>query len=420
MKYVFKRMTIPQGEFDDNTMSLLIKIDEGLSKVPTSEEFENVQKQLNTLYVKAEDAGMAFNYGKHAVSKQERDLTVKWIKTFLQKKDTTPIDLELKAFTDYIDTGTDGAGGGNLVPTLLANEINHFVEQGGIARREMRYLPFAGAGNSRVLPTESAGVNVQWLDEGESKPISNITVGKVTQTLKKVAAISVLTEELAEDSGVDLIAYLAQRIGEAILTAEDDQFFAGTGAPWTGLINDPLIPVYPLAPGVGPLDMRPEALLALINSVPSGAMAGAKFYMNRQVWGAICSRRTDAIAEGDGKGVYLVQTPSQGSPGNIWGYPVVLVEALPSLTDLGYGEDDTTPDPDLPCILFGNLQKCTAYGDKAGIKVKLLDQATLIDDQEQSISLAQSDLLAIRVVKRVGYVATLPSGLAILATGPTS
>jgi HK97 family phage major capsid protein len=131
--------------------------------------------------------------------------------------------------------------------------------------------------------------------------------------------------------------------------------------------------------------MLPEALLTLVNAVPSGGLPGAKFYMHRQVWGAICARRADAVAENDTKGVYLLQQPSQGSPGMVWRYPVILVEAMPSLTDLGYGEGDTECDPEEPFILFGNLQKCCVYGDKSAVRVKLLDQATLVDSEEHSI-----------------------------------
>ena len=416
MDYTFKTLQLPSDhDFSDQELRFLQTIDEGMAK----NDGPGLQKQINDLWVEIAKKGTKPYNSERVFSEKEVDLTKKWVKTFLKKQDVTPIELELKAFSDYMNVDT-GDSGGYLVPELLVNEIAHFVEQGGIARREFRYMPFAGAGNTRVLPTESAGITVQWLDEGESKPISNIEIGKVTQTMKKLAAISVLTEELAEDQGVDLINYLATRIGQAILTAEDDQFFAGTGAPWTGLINDGAIPSYPLNAGVGQLAMRPEALLALINAVPSGAMAGAKFYMHRQVWAAICARRSDATAPDDTKGNYLVQFPGQGTPPSIWGYPVVLVEALPSLTDLGYGEGDDECDPDLPFLLFGNLSKCVVYGDKKGMRVKLLDQATLVDDDQNSINLASSDMLAVRVHKRVGYCSVLPSGMAILTTGPSS
>jgi HK97 family phage major capsid protein len=90
---------------------------------------------------------------------------------------------------------------------------------------------------------------------------------------------------------------------------------------------------------------------------------------------------------------------------------------MPSLTDLGYGED---PDPDLPFLIFGNLQKCVVYGDKQGLRVRVLDQASVYDDNDNLINLAERDMIALRVHKRVGYVIVLPLGIAVLTTGPVS
>jgi HK97 family phage major capsid protein len=323
--------------------------------------------------------------------------------------------LHLGPATDEISL--DLTQGGYLIPSLLLAEVNRFVISGGVARREFRYLPFAGAGNSRYIPTLLTNVTVSWVDEGEEKPKTKPTFSRVEQTLNKLAAIVILTEEIIEDAIIDLVSLCGQLLGEAIAAEEDNQFFSGTGAPWTGIINDPNVVAAALAAGVGPVDMRPEALLAMTVAIPEGAVAGAKFYMNRQIWAAICARRADAVVADDVRGNYLIQQPSQGSPGSIWGFPVVLVEAMPSLTDLGYGTD---PDPDLPFIIFGNLQKCVVYGDKQGIRVKILDQASVYDDNDNLINLAERDMIALRVHKRVGYVIVLPTGICVLSTGAVS
>ena len=99
---------------------------------------------------------------------------------------------------------------------------------------------------------------------------------------------------------------------------------------------------------------------------------------------------------------------------------------MPSAADL-YGVDDFADidmsllcDADEPFIIFGNLQKCVAYGDKQGIRVKLLDQASVYDENDQLINLAERDMLALRVHKRVGFVVILPAGICVLSTGATS
>ena len=458
MEYKFKYIKIPEdSEFDEAQLKFLQTIDEGFVKsaegiskkedvekiksdfeaklvdMKKDVEFEKLQKQINDVYVEIAKAGIKPAATKEEKEREERNLNAKWIRALVRrdKAGLKAADKELKTFqsamepilhlgasTDEIDE--DFTQGGYLIPSLLLAEVNRFVTQGGIARREFRYLPFSGAGNSRYIPTLLTDVTVDWVDEGETKPKTKPTFDRVQQVLKKVAAIVIMTEEIIEDAVIDLVSLCGQLLGEAIAAEEDNQFFAGTGAPWTGIINNANVVSVALAAGVGPLDMRPESLLTMTISIPEGAVAGAKFYMNRQVWAAICARRADAVAENDTKGGYLIQQPSQGSPGSIWGFPVVLVEAMPSLTDLGYGEGDTECDPDLPFIIFGNLGRCVVYGDKAGLRVRVLDQASIYDDNDNLINLAERDMVALRVHKRVGYAVILPGGICVLATGASS
>jgi HK97 family phage major capsid protein len=456
MEYKFKYIKLPENHgFDEAQLKFLQTIDEGfvqsaegiskkedIEKIKTDfetklagmkkdVEFEKLQKQINDVYVEIAKAGLKPAATKEELARQERDMNAKWIRALVRKDkvemqtiskeikqrfqtEMEPI-LHLGPATDEISL--DLTQGGYLIPSLLLAEVNRFVISGGVARREFRYLPFAGAGNSRYIPTLLTNVTVSWVDEGEEKPKTKPTFSRVEQTLNKLAAIVVLTEEIIEDAIIDLVSLCGQLLGEAIAAEEDNQFFSGTGAPWTGIINDPNVVAAALAAGVGPVDMRPEALLAMTVAIPEGAVAGAKFYMNRQIWAAICARRADAVVADDVRGNYLIQQPSQGSPGSIWGFPVVLVEAMPSLTDLGYGTD---PDPDLPFIIFGNLQKCVVYGDKQGIRVKILDQASVYDSNDNLINLAERDMIALRVHKRVGYVIVLPTGICVLSIGAVS
>lgn len=459
--YKFKHITLPEDHgFDDNALVLLQKLDEALVKsregisekkeltdlkkeledkiteIKSDFNYGKFQEQLNAVFVKMEEIGMKPLASKEENQRKEKELNNKWIRAMLKKDKVTfeSIEKELKTMEPIMhlgpatgststDLAEDYTQGGYLVPSLLLAEVNRFVTEGGIARRDMRYLPFNGPGNSRYIPTLLTNVVVDWIDEGETKPKTKPYISRVQQTMKKVAAMVIMTEEIVEDTVIDLVSFCGQLIGEAIAAEEDNQFLAGTGAPWTGIINDGAIPSLALAAGVGPLSMRPEALLALTVAIPATAVPGAKFYMNREVWAAISARRSDAVAEGDAKGVYLVQTPGQSSPGTIWGFPVVLSDALPSLSDLGYGGEadfDDTCDSDEPFLFFGNLQKCCVYGDKQGLRVKLLDQASVYDENGTLINLAEKDMIALRVHKRVGYVTVLPDGLVILQTGPTS
>ena len=464
--YEFKNITIPKEHgFDDEQLKFLQTIDEAMEKAKeqTSKKedietiktdletqmkalkdnfnYDKMQEQINAVFIKLNDMGVpTAAMTKEQAEGQALKHNNEWIRGLLTKDKArmTKAATELKTLdpilhlgpatgTDAGDLALDMSEGGYLIPELFDAEIRRFVIEGGVARREMGYMPFSGAGNDRYLNYQLTNVAVTWIDEAEIKGKTNPTTARIHQVLKTVAAISILTEDIVEDAAYNLVSWVGQLIGEAIAAEEDDQFFAGTGAPWTGILSTAGVVGLNLAANVGPLTLRPEALLAPTVAIPAGAVVGAKFYMHRTVWAAISARRSDSVAAADSRGTYLVQNPSQSSPGSIWGFPIVLVEAMPSMADL-YGVTDMTDiDPDLtlsendePFIIFGNLQKTCVYGDKGGLRVKLLDQATVTDSGGNLINLAEQDMLAVRVHKRVGFAVVLAAGLCVISTGETS
>ena len=265
----------------------------------------------------------------------------------------------------------------------------------------MRYLPFSGPGNERRIPALSTSVSVSWTDEAAKKTSTAPTFDIVTQTLKKLAAIVPMTEEIIEDSTIDLTALVGQLFAEAVAKEEDIQFFAGTGAPWTGILNNGDVNVVHTS-STNPAAVTAEDLLSLVDETPTGALAGAKFYMNRSVFSKIRSLKAS------GSGEYLIQAPTADAPASIWGYPIELSDAFPAVTETGN---------DQPFVLFGNLSVAAIFGDKQQLRVKMLDQATVRNSGNSSdLNLAQQDMVAIRIVERVGYVLALPQAVTVLKT----
>jgi hypothetical protein len=65
--------------------------------------------------------------------------------------------------------------------------------------------------------------------------------------------------------------------------------------------------------------------------------------------------------------------------------------------------------------LFANLKKAAIFGDKQQLRVKLLEEATITDtDDSTVINLAEQDMIALRIVERVGYVVALASAATVL------
>lgn len=306
-----------------------------------------------------------------------------------------------------MDTGTStNPKAGYLIPASLQNEILRIAsDQYGLARREFRYLPFTGAGNSRTIPRLGSSVSVYWTNEGAKKTSTQPNFELVTQTLKKLAAIVPFTDELLEDSGINLTQLVAELFAEAVAKEEDLQFFNGTGSPWTGIFNASGTNTFALGVGEDAGDLTVEDFQAMIDATPSSALAGSKFYMHRTML-------SKARLMKDGNGAYVFIGGINGQGQTLLGYPVETSDIFPAVTDITAGE---------PMALFGNLKQAAIFGDKQQMRVKLLDQATITDtDGTTAINLAEQDMSAIRIVERVGYVLAQPKAVTILKAGAAS
>lgn len=331
---------------------------------------------------------------KEEKQKKADDVTREFMKALLAG-DTA----RAKAMT----TSTSGASpddskAGITIPTELLSEVLRFIPDYGICRREMRYLPFGGPGNTRDITALAASVRVFWTGEGAKKKSIQPTFAPVVQTLKKLAAICPMTEEILEDTLIPLNSLLGELFAEAIGIEEDYQFLAGVGSPWTGVLNNTSVNmVYQGVAGVE--NVTADDLLNMQDEIPTAALPGSKYILNRR-----SLNRIRKIKDLDGN--YIYQRPSGGLPATIWDFPFELTDALPAPDAVQPGD---------PWIIFGNLKKCAILGDKQQIRVKILEEATITDtDDQTAINLGEQDEIAMRVVERVGYVLALPQGISVL------
>jgi HK97 family phage major capsid protein len=342
----------------------------------------------------------AIDTGKPAEDKN-RNVTREFMKALVNGD-----KVRCKALTTTSDTeaaSPDDAAAGLTIPTELRNEVLRVMENYGLARRDMMYLPFSGPGNSRTIPALGTSVSVFWTDEGGKKKSTQPKFSVVTQTLKKLAAIVPFTEEILEDSAINLTALVGQLFAEAVAKEEDIQFFAGTGSPWTGLLNNGS--VNQVTEGAGEADDNlADELLRMQDATPSGAQNGAKYYFHR-TWLSRVRKLKDE------NGQYIYQAPAAGLPGTIWDKPYETSDAFPSTSDVEAGD---------PFIMYGNLKMAAILGDKQQLRVKLLDQATITDSDDSTVlNLAEQDMVALRVVERVGYVLALPQAVTVLLKSET-
>jgi len=374
--------------------SLKILLEKNADKALEKKADKYAEKLVNKFFAGVSESRKKFLETGKSKKTNADDQTRKFLKALFDKDYAAAKALTTSTSGD----SPDDAAAGLTIPTELLTEVYRFLPTYGVARRNMRYLPFTGPGNERNIPALSSAVSVFWTGEGVKKTSTQPKFSLITQTLKKLAAICPMTEEILEDSAIPLNSLVGELFAEAIGVEEDAQFLSGTGSPWTGVLNNASVnQISQITAGTA--NATAKDLLNMRKGIPTSALANAKYYLNPE--------SLDLFrGETDDNGRFILQQPTDNAPGTLWGRPYELTDALPTPDAVADGE---------PWIIFGDLNKTCILGDKKRIRVKLLEEATITDtDGETEINLAEQDMVAIRVVERVGFVCALPTGISVL------
>lgn len=304
-----------------------------------------------------------------------------------------------KAFLSWVNdlanqkAMTEGvpADGGYTVPNEFVPELVRLVNDYGFIRKYATIIPMKG--NSLTMPSLTTGVTSVWVDEasaiGETKP----TFSQISLTNKKLASLVPISNELLDDSSLTMANLVVNLIAESMANEEDRVGFTGSttgGDPYNGILNTSGINSVVMSSGKTAFtDINPDFLLDMTDAVPRVARRGASFFMNREVFNVVRKLK-------DTTGNYIVQSPANGlGLPTIWGYPVVDLDVMPSLSDSGASK---------PFAIFGN-PKYMYLGDR------------------QSIVFARSvhyafnvDVTYIRATERIGFAVGLPQAFARLVT----
>lgn len=290
----------------------------------------------------------------------------------------------LKALSE----GTDNAGG-YFVPEEFVATVLDIAKDVGYLRKYGTVIKMGS--DTLNIPKLTAKPSVSWVSEGSAITTGQPTIGQVQLVAKKAGLIVPITRELFMDSKVDLQTLLGRIIAESLAEAEDNQGFAGDGTVFTGVLNDPNVNVVSMpATKTGFADITADDLINLISAVPSTVAKKGAFVMHRSVLAQIKTLK-------DGNGSYLFNPVDK----TIWGYPVYTSDVMPSMSDSAV---------DKKFIIFGDLSYLY-LGDREQISVAVADQATVGTD-----NLFEKNMLALRVIERVGIAVAMPSAFAVLKT----
>lgn len=287
--------------------------------------------------------------------------------------------------------------GSVLVPTITENRIIELMPTFGQARQYMDQVPMTGL--PITVPKELVNPTWTWgITENTSIASSKPTTTNVSWTPSKGGAIVVLTSELFSDAIIQVGNYILNKTAQAKGQAEDLQFFRGTGSPFTGVFSSSHTYGGTLETSTSNVNSITYAdLLTCLVNVDQNYIAGGAWHFHRSIlphiWG---------LKDSDGN---LVFKPSNGDvPATLLGFPIRLIEGAPTATA-------ANATAGTPFILFGNLMNSTIRDVVDSYQVKILDQASI-----DGTSLAQYDLIGVRVLARAAFNANLVEKYSVIKT----
>lgn len=283
------------------------------------------------------------------------------------------------------------AQGGYLVPVEFMAEVSKLLKDYGVFRKYARVIGMNS--KTMTMPRLLSQATASWVNENTAKAVSNNTFDQVTFTRHTLAKISPVSRELLQDSGVDLVAELADIAANSFAKAEDEAGFVGTGSPITGITNVSGTNGVTLS-GTLASTLTYAKLLECITGIPSVAAPGAAWYMHRSVYDNI-------LALEDGSDRLIFSTVPDINNASLFGYPVRLTDAMTA---------DTVTAVDTPYVVFGNLNH--AYlANREDLRIDVGDQAVI-----EGNSMFEKNMLAFRFEESLDIQVVQPSAFSVLSS----
>lgn len=254
------------------------------------------------------------------------------------------------------------ATGGYLVPIEYQWDIVQLARSRAFFLQIARIVGMTS--DVMYIPTEAALATVNWKGEAVAMAQGDPTFDRVTLTASKATAYAISSNELLQDSRIDIASILTEQFAYGIALDIDNKALNGTGIPCSGLLCSGILTtniVY-LAGSMSTITVT--KLSEAIYKLSEGDLANARFMLNRlaqhYVRGMIDSTNRP-----------IMQPLSDTMPSTILGYPWLMSEKI-AVTDSGAG-----------CIfgLFGDFQKYI-IGRRIGAMALELDPYGLFDQDE--------------------------------------
>ena len=266
-----------------------------------------------------------------------------------------------------------------LIETQVANEIFEGTIRQSKALSMFRRLPNATSDKTklRVLDTLPVSYFVDETSNNGRKNITKMAWDKKFINIAELAVIVPIKENLLNDASIDIWAQVRPRLEEALARKIDDAMFFGTDKPteW----RDGLIPSI-------------ESVGATIEETENGLYSDINDTMTKVEESGY---NVNALLGGVGlKGKFRMMVDKNGQPLNTTEIGSIRREFM----------DNGVWDKTKATLVLGDFSQAV-YQMRQDITYKVLTEAVIQDPSTGEImyNLAQEDMVALRVVLRLGW-----------------
>lgn len=363
-----------QKALDDLTKS----VDDRLKKVEEKTDLKAVTDRMDGL-----EAKINRGLGSAAANPDEaKAIEAKALNAFLRNGAGALEDADRKT----LNLGS-GATGGYVTAPMYSTTIIEKITEISPMRSAAAVMSI---GTEKVyLPVNTTKLAGGWVTETGARPSSEPAFDQIEIPVYEHAVIVPVSNQLLEDSFIDLQGYIAGQIGTQFGKAEATAFVTGDGAGKpTGFLNSPtdFTSVVALQDGSDII----ESLIKVYFALPTEYASRAVWMMNRGTM-ALIRNALDSST----KGTLWSDSLANGTPPTLLGRPIAEAVDMPDFAP-------ETPADTYP-IAFGDFGTGYQIVDRIGVQL-------MRDDYTG----ADNGIVKIRARRRVGGKVVQPEAIALM------
>ena len=276
----------------------------------------------------------------------------------------------VKAHTEGVNSQ-----GGFLVPDEMAAELVTLREQYGVFRRNAKIYRMAS--DTLRIPRKNTGLTAYWVGEAIAGTESTMGFDQVQLVAKKLTALTTVSNELLEDSVIDLASDVANEIAYQFAFKEDDAGFNGDGTSTyggvVGLVSALSDSTYQISDGAASAysGVTQAEVSAALRKLPNWAFQrnNVKIYCSKAAYHGVFERL--AMAAG---GVTAAEMANGIREPRFFGYPVEFTQVIP-----------VTESGGATFAYIGDLSQACYLGDRRATSIAFSDSALNAFEQDERV-----------------------------------